>query len=61
MRSYQSVSLVDRAALHGAQEANDTMMAFQSLRRAYSVDVAPILAKARVEAGGAYVVLEVCC
>jgi L-rhamnose isomerase len=25
--------LVDRAALHAAQEANDTMMAFQALRR----------------------------
>ena len=45
--------LVDRAALHAAQESNDAMMAFQALRRAYSVDVTPILAKARVEAGGA--------
>jgi L-rhamnose isomerase/sugar isomerase len=45
--------LVDREALHMAQEANDTMMAFQSLRRAYNVDVGPILAKARLEAGGA--------
>ena len=33
------------------------MMAFQALRRAYNVDVAPILAKARVEAGGAVDVL----
>ena len=56
---YAKASLVDRAALHGAQEANDTMMAFQALRRAYNVDVAPILAKARVEAGGAYDVLAV--
>ena len=45
-------------ALHAAQEANDTMMAFQALRRAYNVDVAPILAKARMEAGGAIDVLE---
>jgi len=51
--------LVDRAALHAAQEANDTMMAFQALRRAYTIDVAPILAKARVEAGGAIDVLSV--
>ncbi|MFM5924812.1 MAG: sugar isomerase, partial [Novosphingobium sp.] len=43
--------LVDRQALHAAQEANDTMMAFQALRRAYSIDVAPILAQARLEAG----------
>ena len=51
--------LVDRAALHAAQEANDTMMAFQALRRAYNVDVAPILAKARLQAGGAIDVLAV--
>lgn len=45
--------LVDREALHMAQEANDTMMAFQALRRAYNVDVSPILARARLENGGA--------
>ena len=56
---YAKASLVDRAALHAAQETNDTMMAFQALRRAYSIDVAPILAMARVEAGGAVDVLEV--
>jgi L-rhamnose isomerase/sugar isomerase len=50
--------LVDREALHGAQDGNDTMMAFQALRRAYNVDVGPILAKARVEAGGAIDVLS---
>ena len=50
---YARASLVDREALHAAQEANDTMMAFQALRRAYNVDVGPILARARVEAGGA--------
>ena len=51
--------LVDREALHAAQESNDTMMAFQALRRAYTTDVAPIIAKARVEAGGAIDVLGV--
>ena len=51
---YARASLVDRAALHAAQEANDTMMAFQALRRAYTIDVTPILAMARVEAGGAH-------
>ena len=55
---YAKAVLVDRAALHGAQESNDTMMAFQALRRAYNVDVSPILAKARAEAGGAIDVLE---
>ncbi|KFG91046.1 Sugar isomerase [Sphingobium herbicidovorans NBRC 16415] len=49
--------LVDREALHAAQEGNDTMMAFQALRRAYNVDVAPIIAKARADAGGAIDVL----
>jgi L-rhamnose isomerase/sugar isomerase len=49
--------LVDRDALHAAQQSNDAMMAFQALRRAYNVDVAPIVAKARVEAGGAFDVL----
>lgn len=46
--------LVDRAALHDAQERNDTMAAFQALRRAYDVDVAPIVAQARVKASGAF-------
>jgi L-rhamnose isomerase / sugar isomerase len=55
---YAKALLVDRAALHGAQAANDTMMAFQALRRAYNVDVGPILAKARQEAGGAVDVLS---
>lgn len=45
--------LVDRPALHAAQEANDVMMAFQMLRSAYDTDVGPILAMARLEAGGA--------
>lgn len=35
------------------------MMAFQALRRAYHVGVALILAKVRMEAGGAIDVLEV--
>lgn len=56
---FAKASLVDRSALHVAQETNDTMMAFQALRRAYNVDVGPIVAKARVEAGGACDVLDV--
>jgi L-rhamnose isomerase / sugar isomerase len=54
---YAKAILVDRDALHAAQDCNDTMMAFQALRRAYNVDVAPILAMARMEAGGAIDVL----
>jgi L-rhamnose isomerase/sugar isomerase len=53
VQCFAKASLVDRTALHDAQTDNDTMMAFQALRRAYTIDVAPILAKARVEAGGA--------
>ena len=56
---FAKASLVDREALHAAQQANDAMMAFQALRRAYTIDVSPILAKARVEAGGAFDVLAV--
>ena len=50
---YTKAILVDRERLHAAQENNDTMLAFQTLRHAYNTDVTPILAKARVEAGGA--------
>ncbi len=45
--------LVDRAALAAARSQNDVMQAFLALRRGYNVDVAPILALARIEAGGA--------
>ena len=50
---YAKALLVDREALHLAQEQNDTMMAFQALRIAYRTDVTPILAQARLERGGA--------
>jgi len=56
--AYAKALLVDRAALLEAQERNDTMMAFQALRRAYKTDVSPLVAMARVEAGGAYDVLS---
>ncbi len=55
---YTKAVLVDREALGALQDGNDTMMAFQALRRAYTIDVAPILAMARVEAGGAIDVLS---
>ncbi len=51
--AYVRALLVDRDALSEYQRTNDVMMAFQTLRRAYNVDVAPILAVARREAGGA--------
>ncbi len=51
--SYARALLVDREALAEAQQANDVMLAFRTLRGAYETDVAPLLAKARAEAGGA--------
>jgi len=51
--AFAKALLVDRAALHAAQEANDVMMAFQALRRAYATDVSPLVAMVRLEAGGA--------
>ena len=56
--AYAKAALVDRDALHAAQESNDAMMAFQALRAAYNVDVSPIVATARAAAGGAIDVLE---
>lgn len=57
VQCYAKALLVDREALHEAQARNDVMMAFQTLRRAYATDVAPLVAKARVAAGGAFDVL----
>lgn len=51
--AYARALLVDRGALIQHQQENDVMMGFQTLRRAYNVDVAPILAMARSEHGGA--------
>ena len=51
--AYAKALLVDREALRAAQARNDAMMAFQCLRAAYRRDVTPILAMARLEAGGA--------
>src|SRR3546814_18344445 len=51
--AFAKAVLVDRDQLRQAQEDNDAMMAFQTLRRAYRTDVTPILAMARMEAGGA--------
>jgi L-rhamnose isomerase/sugar isomerase len=44
---------VDREALAEHQRANDVIMGFNTLRRAYDTDVTPILAMARYELGGA--------
>jgi L-rhamnose isomerase/sugar isomerase len=45
--------LVDREALDEYQKTNDPLMALQTLKQAFTTDVAPILATARLRAGGA--------
>ena len=50
---YARAAMVDREALAAAQNDNDVMLAFRTLRTAYDTDVTPILAMARNEQGGA--------
>ncbi|HUG62519.1 MAG TPA: L-rhamnose catabolism isomerase [Methylomirabilota bacterium] len=52
-RAYAQALLVDRAALEGHQEANDAMAASETLKAGFRMDVDPILAEARLRAGGA--------
>ncbi len=52
-RAYAQVLLVDREALAGLQESNDVLMAAQTLKRAFTTDVQPILARARERKGAA--------
>jgi L-rhamnose isomerase/sugar isomerase len=53
VRALVQAHLVDRATLFEAQERNDAMVALQTLKQAFTTDVAPILAMARHRAGGA--------
>jgi len=53
VRAYVQACLVDREALARYQEHNDPLMALQTLKQAFTTDVAPILAVARHRAGGA--------
>ncbi len=52
-RSYIKALLVDREALAGYQQDNDALMASNTLKAAFHVDVSPILATARLRKGGA--------
>ena len=52
-RAYASALLVDRTALAGFQDDNDALMATTTLQTAFRTDVDPILAMARLDAGGA--------
>jgi len=53
VRAYAQALLVDRDALNDHQERNDALMASQTLKRAFTTDVLPILAKVRADKGGA--------
>ena len=53
VRAYVQAHLVDRDALREAQERCDAMRALAILKQAFTTDVSPILAMARVRAGGA--------
>jgi L-rhamnose isomerase/sugar isomerase len=52
-RAYAQALLVDRDALAGYQQDNDVLMAAQTLKRAFTTDVQPILARARLLKGAA--------
>lgn len=52
-RAYAQAHLVDRTALRALQDSNDALLALQTLKCAYETDVGPILATARIRAGGA--------
>ncbi|HEY1114322.1 MAG TPA: sugar isomerase [Chitinophagaceae bacterium] len=51
--AYAQALLVDRAALKEAQESNDVAEAQEVLQAAFRTDVRPLVAEARLRAGGA--------
>ena len=53
VRACVQAHLVDRPALAGIQEVNDPVGTLQLLKQAFTTDVSPILAMARLRAGGA--------
>ncbi|HLH51290.1 MAG TPA: L-rhamnose catabolism isomerase [Roseiarcus sp.] len=57
-RAYAQALIVDRAALEAAQDANDALGAHLELKRAFTTDVSPLLALARLRAGGAIAPIE---
>jgi len=52
-RAYAQALLVDRRSLDEYQQNNDALMASQTLKRAFTTDVQPILAMARLRRGAA--------
>jgi L-rhamnose isomerase/sugar isomerase len=53
--AYAQALLVDRRELNKAQEVNDVAKAQEILQHAYRTDVRPLLAEARLRAGGALI------
>lgn len=51
--AYAQALLVDTKALSSAQESNDVVTAQEILQHAYRTDVRPLVAEARMQAGGA--------
>ncbi len=52
-RAYAQALLVDRKALEAFQDQNDAMLASETLKAGFRLDVDPILKKARLDSGGA--------
>lgn len=52
-RAYAQALIVEREALAAHQDDNDALMAAQALKRAFTTDVQPILAQARLRQGAA--------
>ncbi len=52
-RAFAQALLVDREALASFQDANDPIMALETLKQAFRTDVTPILSMARYRLGGA--------
>ena len=52
-RAYVKAHLVDREALALYQDSNDAVRALATLKQAFNTDVDPILARVRLDAGGA--------
>jgi len=57
--AYAQALLVDRKALVAAQQSNDVVKAQEILQQAYRTDVRPLVAEARLRAGGALNPIEV--
>jgi len=53
LRAYAQALLIHRTTLQRYQQENDALMASNTLKRAFTTDVSPILATARQRAGGA--------